>query len=231
MSMAASPQAQPTQRRTTQREKTRAQLLEYGRRAFARRGHAATNLKEDILLPAGVSVGSFYHQFGDKTDLFLEILEEHGNTFRQMVQEANRPREGVSEEQIARHSFETSFVIAEENEDLFHIMMRERESEDERVRDFLRQGRRGWTRGLMADYRNMLGQHDVSDEDLEMAAELVQSMTFGAIVQFLGLAPEEQERERPRLIDGLVRFSLGGLAALFRTAAPDLHRTLGKEPS
>lgn len=229
--MATSTEAVPSARRTAQREKTRGRLLEYGRRAFARRGHAATNLKEDILLPAGVSVGSFYHQFRDKTDLFLAILEEHGTTFRQMVHDANRPREGMSEEQIARHSFETSFVIAEENEDLFHIMMRERESEDERVRDFLREGRRGWTRGLMADYRNMLGEHDVSDEDLEMAAELVQSMTFGAIVQFLGLAPEEQERERPRLIDGLVRFSVGGLAALFGVATPDLHRTPRKESS
>ena len=227
--MPASTEAAPSARRTAQREKTRARLLEYGRRAFARRGHAATNLKEDILLAAGVSVGSFYHQFGDKTDLFLEILEEHGNKFRQMVQEANRPREGMTEEQIARHSFETVFVIAEENEDLFHIMMRERESEDERVRDFLREGRRGWTRGLMADYRNMLGEQDVTDEDLEMTAELVQSMTFGAIVQFLGLTSREQARERSRLIEGLVRFSLGGLAALLRAAAPDLQHTLRKE--
>ena len=196
-------------------------MLEYGRRAFARRGHAATNLKEDILLPAGVSVGSFYHQFRDKTGLFLAILEEHGATFRQMIHDANRPREGMNEEQIARHSFETVFVIAEENADLFLIMLRERESEDERVRKFLREGRRGWTLGLMADYRAMLGDHAVADEDLEMAAELVQSMTFGIIVHFLGLTSEEQRRERARLIDGLVRFTLGGLSALFGTAATD----------
>ena len=227
--MATSAQAAPSQSRTAQREKTRGRLLEYGRRAFARRGHAATNLKEDILLPAGVSVGSFYHQFRDKTDLFLAILQEHGSAFRQMVHDANQPREGMDEEQIARHSFETSFVIAEENADLFHIMMRERESEDQRVREFLREGRRGWTRGLMADYRNMLGEHDVADDDLEMAAELVQSMTFGAIVHFLELTPAEQKRERSRLIDGLVRFSLGGLTALFGAAAPELRRPLRKE--
>ena len=227
--MTASTQATPGPRRTAQREKTRARLLEYGRRAFARRGHAATNLKEDILLPASVSVGSFYHQFGDKTDLFLEILEQHGSTFRQMVQEANQPREGMSDEQIARHSFETVFVIAEENEDLFRIMMRERESENDRVREFLREGRRGWTRGLMADYRNMLGEHGVANKDLEMAAELVQSMTFGTIVQFLEMAAEDRERQRPQLIDGLVRFTLGGLAALFGVEEPHPQRAAGKE--
>jgi len=224
--MSAPPAIEPTGRRTTQRAKTRSRLLEFGRRAFARRGHAATNLKEDILLPAGISVGSFYHQFRDKTDLFLAILEEHGTTFRRMVHDANRPRKGMDEEQVARQSFETVFAIAEENADLFHIMLRERESEDERVREFLREGRRGWTQGLMEDYRSMLGGHDVADEELEMAAELVQSMTFGLIVHFLGLTPEEQRRERSRLIDGLVRFSLGGLTALFGAPATHRRRTL-----
>jgi len=221
----AIPQAtESSGRRTAQGAKTRSRLLEFGRKAFARRGHTGTNLKEDILLPAGVSVGSFYHQFKDKTDLFLVILEEHGATFRRMVHDANRPREGMNEEQIARHSFETVFAIAEENADLFHIMLRERESEDERVREFLRESRRGWTQGLMADYRTMLGGHDVADEDLEMAAELVQSMTFGLIVHFLELPPKEQRRERSRLIEGLVRFSLGGLGALFGATASNRNR-------
>ena len=224
--MATSPEAEPIRRRTAQIARTRSRLLEYGRRAFARRGHAATNLKEDILLPAGVSVGSFYHQFRDKTDLFLAILEEHRATFRRMIHDANRPRDGMDQEQIARQSFETAFVIAEENADLFHIMLRERESEDERVRQFLGEGRRGWTQGLMADYRAMLDGHEVADEKLEMAAELVHSMTFGAIVHFLGLNPEEQRRERSRLIDGLVRFSLGGLSALFGAAATGRRRAV-----
>ncbi len=189
--------------------------MDYGRRAFARRGHAATNLKDDILAPAGVSVGSFYHQFKDKTDLFLEILRQHGVAFRQMVHDANRPRDGVTAEEVAGHSFETVFLLAEKNADLFRIMLRERESEDARVRRFLREGRRGWTEGLVADYRTILAGRDVSDADLEMAAELVQSMTFGTIVHFLSLGREERTREKSRLIEGLVRFTLGGLAALF----------------
>ena len=227
--MSASQVSPPSKRRSAQREKTRRQLLEFGRKAFARRGHAGANLKEDILLPAGVSVGSFYYQFRDKTDLFLAILEEHGTTFRRMIHAANRPREGMDPEQVARHSFETVFDIAEENADLFHIMLRERESEDDRVREFLRDGRRGWTQGLMEDYRTMLAGADVADEDLEMAAELVQSMTFGLIVQFLGLTREEQRRERSRLIEGLVRFSLGGLGALFGVHAADRRPILGKD--
>ena len=227
--MDATPEIQSPPRRDARRERTRALLLEQGRRAFARRGHQATNLKEDILLPAGVSVGSFYHQFRDKTDLFLAILEEHDQTFRQLIHDANRPRGGIDPEQIARHSFETFFAIAEEHADLFRIMSRERESEDERVRNFLREVRRGWTRGLMADYRSMLDGRVVADEDLEMAAELVQSMTFGVIVNFLSLTAGERRQERSRLVDGLVRFSLGGVAALFGAAPPSGRRPREKE--
>lgn len=58
------------------RERTRKRLLDAGRRAFARAGPGGANLKEDILVPAGVSVGSFYHQFRDKTELFVAVLEE-----------------------------------------------------------------------------------------------------------------------------------------------------------
>lgn len=222
--MAAAPGLEPPRTRAASRERTRRLLLDFGRRAFARRGHAATNLKADILVPAGVSVGSFYHQFKDKTELFLAVLLEHGKEFRQMVHDANAPREGVTGEEIARHSFETVFRQAEDNADLFRIMLRERESEDERVRRFLREGRRSWTEGLVADYRTILAGREVAEPDLEMAAELVQSMTFGTIVHFLGLAEPERARERSRLIDGLVRFTLGGLAALFDTPAPEARR-------
>ena len=135
-----------------------------------------------------------------------------------MVHDANQPRKGASAEQIARHSFETVFAIAEKNADLFHIMLRERESEDARVRRFLREGRRRWIEGLVVDYRTILGDREVPDADLELAAELVQSMTFGAIVHFLGLSGDQRARERERLLDGLVRFTLGGLAALFENS-------------
>ena len=213
--------------RAASRQRTRARLLEVGRRAFARRGHAATNLKEDILVPAGVSVGSFYHQFKDKTDLLLVILKEHSETFQQMIHEAHRPRAGVSAEALARHSFETVFRVAEDNADLFRIMLRERESEDPRVRRFLREGRRRWTAGLVEDYRGLLATDEISDDDLQLAAEMVQAMTFGTVVHFLELRREERARERERLVDGLVRFTLGGLAALFDASAPVRKRAKG----
>lgn len=200
--------------RAASREQTRARLLAVGRRVFARKGHSGTNLKEDVLIPARVSVGSFYHQFRDKTDLLLAILEDHSQTFLAMVQEAHRPRAEGEPGEIARHSFETVFRIAERNDDLFRIMVRERESEDPRVRAYLRDNHRRWIESLAEDYRRAGLDGTAGDDVLELAAELITATTLGTVLNYLDLPEAERARQRGPLIDGLIRFTIGGLLAL-----------------
>jgi len=211
----------PERRRSESRAQTRRRLLEVGRQAFARKGHAGTNLKEDILVPAGVSVGSFYHQFRDKTDLFLEILRAHSRTFRAMMREAHTQTGAVDPPVVARHSFATVFGVAEDNDDLFRIMARERESHDARVRAYLRRNAREWIDSLSADYRRLglIAPDDTATAQL--VAELVSALTAGTILMYLDHPPAERRRLRPRLIDGLVQFTLGGVPALVgHTARP-----------
>src|SRR5215470_9839716 len=109
--------------RAASRERTRARLLRVGRRAFGRKGLAGTNLRDDILIPARVSVGSFYHQFEDKTELFLAILEEHSETFRALVRDTHTRAAGNDPVDLARHSFTTVFRTAERTDDLFRILV------------------------------------------------------------------------------------------------------------
>lgn len=204
----------PASARATSREQTRARLLAVGRQVFARKGHAGANLKEDILVPARVSVGSFYHQFRDKTDLLLAILEDHSRTFLAMVQDAHRPRAESEPGEIARHSFETVFRIAEQSDDLFRIMVRERESEDPRVRAYLRDNHRRWIESLADDYRRAGLDGVAGSEVMLLAAELVSATTLGTVLRYLDLPDGERSRQREGLIEGLVRFTIGGLLAL-----------------
>jgi AcrR family transcriptional regulator len=206
--------------RASSREQTRARLLAVGRRVFARKGHAGTNLKEDILVPARVSVGSFYHQFRDKTDLLLAILDEHSRTFLAMVQEAHRPRPDGDPASVARHSFETVFRVAEQDDDLFRIMARERESEDARVRRYLKDNHRRWIESLADDYRRAGLDGGSGDEVLLLAAELVSATTLGTVLRYLDLPEAERARQRTGLIEGLVRFTIGGLLALTSPTPP-----------
>ena len=62
-----------TQRRARD---TRATLLEAARDVFSEVGYPEANVS-DVVARAGSSVGSMYHHFGGKADLYLALYDEH----------------------------------------------------------------------------------------------------------------------------------------------------------
>ena len=55
---------------------TRAALLDAAREVFTKSGFADANIA-DVVSRAGASVGSLYHHFGGKADLYLALFEEY----------------------------------------------------------------------------------------------------------------------------------------------------------
>jgi AcrR family transcriptional regulator len=55
---------------------TRATLLSAAREVFAESGFAEANIA-DVVARAGASVGSLYHHFGGKADLYLALFEDY----------------------------------------------------------------------------------------------------------------------------------------------------------
>ena len=72
---------------------TRASLLAAAREVFAGAGFAEANIA-DVVAKAGASVGSLYHHFGGKADLYLALFEDYQS--RQEERAASAVREARS---------------------------------------------------------------------------------------------------------------------------------------
>ncbi|SDL36988.1 transcriptional regulator, TetR family [Nocardioides sp. YR527] len=75
MALEVEPQ-RPGGRRWAKTEETRRQLLDASREVFAEKGYAVASVS-DVVARAGSSVGSVYHHFGGKEQLYLALWEEY----------------------------------------------------------------------------------------------------------------------------------------------------------
>lgn len=78
-----------TQARQSRATTTRAQLLDAAREIFTTAGYADANVV-DIVERAGSSVGSLYHHFGGKSDLYIALYDDYQSRQRHRAAKAFR---------------------------------------------------------------------------------------------------------------------------------------------
>lgn len=192
---------------------TRERLLKQGRAAFAAKGHDGVSLQRDVLDPAGVSNGSFYHQFADKTDLLVAILEEARAKSRVLTKNVDSALGSATLEERIRQHVSLRLDLADIAEDLHRIQLRERNNADKRVRDLLSTRRKQAT-SVLATRLASQERLDTEAFDGQLAAGLVMSLLNGVITDYLDLPKKTRAATRDQLIEGIVAFTVGGLLGL-----------------
>jgi AcrR family transcriptional regulator len=212
-----------TPRRKTA-ELTRRKLLEAGQAAFAARGHDGVNLHRDVLGPAGVSVGSFYHQFRDKTDLLVAILDEASERNRPVLTEIV-DIDPCDPELNTRVSYDRWFSAIDSSEDIFRILLRERDNDDERIRELLARIRQGWIEAWTGTYERFAT--DDTSFDPRQAAQTVVALGLGLLLVYLDAPPEARPALKQELLSAVVPFTLGGFAGLGAVKPDEADGDLG----
>jgi AcrR family transcriptional regulator len=193
--------------------RTREKILSQAQRAFAERGFEATNLTEHILTPAGVSVGSFYHQFSNKREVLLEIFE-HAITDRHA-----RIKEHIAG--LSTESFgETyrSLIVAllddvDTNPDVWRIQWREYESPDIEIRDRSLVGIPGWIQVSLRVIEPWFpGEHPAKTD----VAHMMVLIGMGVVREYCHLDADRRPEIRDRLLGPAVAFAEAGAERLLR---------------
>lgn len=188
--------------------KTRSRLMEQGMEAFSRLGHDGVNLKTDILEPAGVSVGSFYHQFTDKTDLLLNILADTADLRRSAVMGAGRPAADLRT--WVTDILTSFFQSLEDDTHGWRLQLLERSNRDPRIREAVDAGRSAWAAELADSLTSLFG---MSPHRAERAAEMMVAHAIGMATLHLESHSPGGSGHGDRLLDG-IEFILGGLNAI-----------------
>ena len=114
------------------RARTRAQLLEAGRRLFAAKGFHGTKIA-DIAAAADLGTGTFYLHFPTKDALFADLVRE---TAQRALGEIDRAKAAVADpREKARVGTETFFRFAASNREVFKILFGQSARFDDLVRE------------------------------------------------------------------------------------------------
>jgi AcrR family transcriptional regulator len=189
---------------------TRRKLLDAGFEAFAAKGHDGVNLVDDILEPAGISTGSFYHQFADKTELLREILAEAATRRRAFIVGLADLDPTTDLATAVRSVIERLYDSLETDAAAWQLQRVTRVTGVDGVRDMGSSMRENWTDELA----ELLGNwSDRSVEDRRRAANLMVTLARGFVFDFLD-TPAALRPHRAEMVRDATSFTVGGLLAV-----------------
>jgi AcrR family transcriptional regulator len=188
-------QAQPVTKPSERGAATRSALLTAAREVFTTEGYAQAGVT-DIVNKAGASVGSLYHHFSGKADLYLTLFEELNNEHAERTRSAMRAARdgGVADpKQLFLVGAREYLEVCMEQRELFRLFV---SGDGPPGFDLVRRQR-------LADWMGMNTEFFVrSGEPLDEAVAIVMTGALGLCATELSLSPDAGHNRK--IADGVI---------------------------
>ena len=189
---------------------TRARIIDQAAIAFARDGYDAASLTGDILEPAGVSVGSFYHQFDNKLDVLFALLAERQETLTDDLEQVRIASEPLDLAGRVTALLTHMLDHVDRQPELYLIQLRERWNPDPSVRSAVREGWAPWRDCLDHVAHGLL----VVTEQRAAAMRMLGTVVVPTLGLYLDAGADARDAWREHRLPETVAFCVGGLRAI-----------------
>ncbi len=187
-------------------KETRLRILTQAEIAFAENGFDGTSLTAHILDPAGVSVGSFYHQFENKREVLFALLEWR------LDERRNRTNKALGASAQTWGSMLTAAALAfmddiDRHPNIWAIQFRELQSPDLEIRRAMIGDRRKWENTADEVLERLIG---VASPNTRSVAHVVSLCLNNVLRDYSSASAQERVDFRERVLQPAVELCVGG---------------------
>jgi AcrR family transcriptional regulator len=203
--MTTTPQLQQRPRRAD----VRARLLAAAREAFSENGYRRTNLGE-VAARAGFSKGAVYSNFGGKTDLFAEVINDQTSATAESVLSSSSKLAAALDDPAVVQEIATDLAAAIIGNSAALTMLAEFRSlaaDDRQLAETYGRLRRAQRRLLVDDLRHRAAELELEVDFDEAAAALLLTVVQALAVEH-ATAPEAMPKE---LVERTLQYAIRGI--------------------
>lgn len=198
--------------RAEQKTHTRRAIMDAALRLSAERGFSSLSLRQ-IAKEAEIAPTSFYRHFEDLEDLALALVDEVGTQLRQVVRQARRRVAESKEGSVVRTSIETFMQFANDNANLFRLLLGEGAGNSMTVRNAVREEVGRFTSELIESLEAEAERQKRPIARADLAAEAMVTVAFNLGASALDRTAKERAEVVERIV-GEVRMIMRGAEAM-----------------
>ncbi|SHJ96654.1 transcriptional regulator, TetR family [Desulfatibacillum alkenivorans DSM 16219] len=204
-----------TRKKQIRGEYTRISLLEAATELFAAHGFEGASVKQ-ITERAGASVGSFYHHFNDKADLFTQVLDNGSMTLRRYFRKVRNLPPDVSLEERTHQAISALVDFATEHRSLWVWLLLETDKLPQPIRKIVKKDQELYLRDQAQDLEAAVRLGRLKPLDAKLGAQAV----FGMCVHMLSVYLNDPNPDRDAYVDAITKATVGILRAMAGSRQP-----------